>query len=194
MPSPRKSSEPGFTLLGVITGHHGVRGWVRIRSHTRPAEEILQYDPWTLLPGDDRSLSGSADRDRQATDVSGSWRVADSRRQKNGLIVRLDGITSRDEAAPLIGLQIAVPDAEMPPPPDGEYYWADLIGLNVVNQDGERLGVVDHLLETGANDVLVVRQEGEAESTERLIPWGPDVIDGVDLDNRELRVNWGLDY
>ena len=89
------------------------------------------------------------------------------------------------------GLTIAIERAELPPPEEGEYYWTDLIGLSVVNTQGETLGVVSELLATSAaNDVLVVRQD----KTERLIPFVGAYVLEVDLPGKTIRVDWGLDY
>lgn len=193
MPGPRDSTTPGFTLLGAVTGHHGIRGWVRVRSFTRPAEEILQYHHWTLLPAAARGRFGRAGKDATQGGLPPRWRVAESRQQSNGLIVRLEGVSSREDAEPMIGCQIAIADGELPKLPDGEYYWAELIGLTVINRAGRRLGIVDHLLETGANDVLVVRDPVDADPSERLIPWGRDIIDKVDTVAGELHVDWESD-
>ncbi len=186
-----RTDDGTLTILGEISAHHGVRGWVRIRSHTRPAEEILEYARWTLVPGERRGLRGGQSGPRARTLVA----VVETRRQKNGLLARLDGIGSREDAEPLIGAHIAVPRAELPALPEGEFYWEQLIGLDVINLEGEDLGKVDHLLETGANDVLVVRRElPGSESEERLLPWAANVIRRVDLEAGRLLVEWGLDY
>ncbi len=160
--------------VGRISGVYGVKGWIRIYSFTEPRENILQYNPWQL---------GRA----------GEWRAVellDGKRHGKGVIARIAGCDDRDAAAALIGTDIAVRREQLPQVPAGEYYWNDLIGLRVLTAAGEELGTVDHLLETGANDVLVVQGERE-----RLIPYVPgEVVTGVDLDAGELRVDWDPDF
>ena len=145
-----------YIVVGRINGLHGVRGWVKVFSHTQPRNNILSYKTWYLL------------RD-------GQWvatELLDGRLQGKGIVASLKGFDDRDKSA-------------------GEYYWADLQGLKVINAEGIELGVVDQLMETGANDVLVVR-EGD---TERLIPYvvGQFVLD-VSLDDGVIKVEWDPDF
>jgi len=160
--------------VGRISGLYGVRGWVRVYSYTEPREAIVGYSPWWVR-------------------VAGHWQemqVAGGRRHGKGVIARLDGCTDRDEAAALVGSDIAIRRSQLPETVAGEYYWADLIGMAVVTLDGRELGVVKSLMETGANDVLVV--EGERE---RLIPYlHPDVVTDVDLETGRIRVDWDPEF
>jgi 16S rRNA processing protein RimM len=147
----------------------GVRGWVKVHSDTRPREGILKYSPWQLRLG-------------------GQWRevaLAEGRRQGAGVIARFDGVTDRDQAAALVGAEIAVGIEQLPAPKKGEYYWAQLEGLRVVNRQGVELGTVSHLFETGANDVMVVRGDRE-----RLIPFTRHAVDEVDVKAGWIRVDW----
>ena len=160
--------------VGRISGVYGVRGWVRIFSWTRPRDNIVSYQPWYLKQGD-------------------SWtevRLAEGRGHGKGVVARLEGCTDREAAHKLIGAEIAVSREQMPDTGPDEYYWHDLQGLQVINLQDELLGRVDHLLETGANDVLVVSGERE-----RLIPFvtGQTVQD-VDLDAGVIRVDWDKDF
>jgi 16S rRNA processing protein RimM len=156
-------------IVGRVAGLYGVRGWVKVRSDTRPREGILNYNPWRMKLG-------------------GEWkemRLAEGRAHGEGIIARLEGYTDRDRAGELIGAEIAVDRAQLPPARPGEYYWSDLVGLRVLTLDGTELGTVDHLLETGANDVLVVQGERE-----RLLPWIGSVVREVDLGAGVIRVDW----
>ena len=101
-------------------------------------------------------------------------------------MVRLKGIEDRDAAAERIGRKIYIPATDLPPLESGEFYWADLQGLEVLNLGGERLGTVDHLLETGANDVLVIT----GGAGEVLAPFVPDVVREVDLEKGFIRLDW----
>lgn len=165
---------PERLILGRITGLYGVRGWVKVYSYTDPRENILRYSPWQLGLG-------------------GRWREAEvqgGRVHGKGVIAKLEGCDDRDAAAGLMGAEIAIRREQLEPLEAGEFYWADLIGLTVINEDGLRLGVVDHLFETGANDVLVVRGERE-----RLIPYAPgEIVTAVDLERGELRVRWDPEF
>jgi 16S rRNA processing protein RimM len=160
-------------VLGQITGLFGVRGWVKVYSYTEPREAVLNYDRW-LLSGKDGW--------HEAT-------VAEGQRHGKTVIVRINGYDDRDKAAGLIGTEIGVPRDELPETDSDQYYWSDLEGLSVVDRHGTELGKVDYLLETGANDVMVVKGE-----TERLIPFVMDkVVLGVDLAKGEIRVDWEWD-
>lgn len=155
--------------VGRIAGLFGVRGWVKVYSHTRPREAILNYSPWLVtIGGSERTL-----------------KLAEGRVQGKGVIARLEGVADRDQAAVLVGAEIAVARTQLPAPAANEYYWAELEGARVVDQRGIELGRVSHLFETGAHDVMVVRG-----TTERLIPFGGTVIKRVDLANGVIHVDW----
>jgi len=167
-----EAGQPGeeWVELGHVLGAHGVRGDLRIHSSTRPTEAIGRYRRWLL---DD---NGSA---RSVT-------VRGVRRQGKGLVARIEEVTDRDEAEALAGATIRISAADLPPPAPGEYYWRDLIGCEVVNLDGEPLGDVAGLFETGANDVMVVQGERE-----RLIPFTVGhAVRRVDLDAGRIEVDW----
>ena len=160
-------------ILGRISGLFGVKGWVKVYSYTEPREAVLNYNRW-LLSGKDGW--------QEAT-------VAEGQRHGKTVIVRIDGYDDRDQAAGLIGTEIGIPRDELPETEDDQYYWSDLEGLSVVDRDGTELGKVGHLLETGANDVMVVKGD-----TELLIPFAMDkVVLGVDLTKGEIRVDWEWD-
>ena len=165
------ATEP--VVLGRISGVFGVKGWVRVFSYTDPREALLDYE--SCLLGE-----------------KGKWRmarVAEGQRHGKTVVVRIDGYDDRDQAVGLIGTEIGVPRDELPEADSDHYYWSDLEGLSVVHRDGTELGKVDHLLETGANDVMVVKGE-----TERLVPFVMDkVVLGVDLAKGEIRVDWEWD-
>jgi 16S rRNA processing protein RimM len=160
-------------VLGRIAGLFGIRGWVKVYSYTEPREAVLDYPRW-LLSGRDGW--------REAT-------VAEGQRHGKTIIARIDGYADRDEAAELIGAEIAVRREELPATQGGQFYWSDLEGLRVVHRDGTELGSVAYLLETGANDVMVVQGEQE-----RLIPFVMDeVVLGVDLAEGRIDVDWEWD-
>ena len=161
--------------LGHVSGLFGVKGWIKVFSHTEPRDNILNYSPWYLR-------------------LDGSWQSFKLKQGKihgKGVIAQLESCSNRDEAARLVGATIAVERSQLEELSGHEYYWADLVGLQVVNAAGEALGTVDHLFETGANDVLVIKGK---DGQEHLIPYVyEDVVQEVDLAAGQLRVDWELE-
>lgn len=166
-------------VLGRVNGLFGVKGWVKVYSHTRPANAILGYECWWIgRPGDRRPFFVLEGRTQGKTLVA---RLADADNQP---------LPDRDAAIALLESDIAVEAEQMPTLPGGEFYWFELVGLSVSTLEGVVLGQVHAMMETGANDVLVVRGERE-----RLIPFLMDqVIHGVDLDAGTLTVDWDPDF
>lgn len=169
------SSTQQYIVVGEISGVFGIKGWVKVYSFTEPRENILTYSPWVLRKGNELK----------------SVDVLDGALQGKAVVACLSGITDRDLAASLGGYEIAIDTTLLPPAEEGEYYWRDLIGLKVKTEQGIALGVVDYLLETGANDVLVVK-EGEKE---RLIPFlqGQFVKD-INLESGIMIVDWDPEF
>jgi 16S rRNA processing protein RimM len=164
-----------FISIGEITSVFGIKGWVKVHSFTEPRENILNYSPWFLKKGN------------EVQEV----KLLNGKRQGKTIVASLDGVSDRDVAASYSGWDIQIKQSQLPKPESGEYYWADLIGLQVETDEGVLLGKVDYLIETGANDVLVV-QDGE---TERLIPFLQDqVIKKIDLESRQMVVDWDPDF
>ena len=107
-----------------------------------------------------------------------------------GLVAKLDGVVDRDQAAALMDFTVSVDRGQLPENPDGTYYWADLVGLTVTTQQGQQLGTVDYMMETGANDVMVV-----AGDRERLIPFVlGQVVAKVDLESGLILVDWDPEF
>jgi 16S rRNA processing protein RimM len=159
--------------MGRIAAPFGVKGWVKVQPDTEAPGSLLSYKTWWL------------GRD-------GDWReapVAEARVQGAMLAARIEGIEDRDAAGALRGISVAVPRSQLPKTGSGEYYWADLLGLRVVNAESQELGRIERILQTGANDVLVVQGERE-----RLLPFIADVIREVDTAAGVVRVEWGADY
>nr|VFK44853.1 MAG: 16S rRNA processing protein RimM [Candidatus Kentron sp. TC] len=163
-------------VIGRIGAVYGIHGWVKIRSFTVPVENVLDYSPWELrLPNGKRH-----------TEVA----VAEGRKYRNGCLARFASHPDRDAALELVGADIAIMRDRLPPVGEEEYYWEDLIGCRIVTRNGADLGCVKRLMETGANDVLVVAGERE-----RLVPFVfGDVILAVDLADRMIRVDWDAEF
>lgn len=165
------SSSAGRVTVGRLAGVYGVKGWLRVQSFTQPLENLLNYAPWHV-------------------EGHGVKAVNEGRPHGKGLIVHLDGIDDRDAAAMLVGNDVSVERSLLPELDAGDYYWSDLIGLKVVNRDGDDLGKIVRLLETGVHDVLVIQGDRE-----RLIPYAPGrTVDAVDLGSGTMTVDWGADY
>lgn len=160
-------------LVGQVHGVFGIRGWIKLRSFTRPPDGIFSYRRWWF---------GQESPPREL-------QVSSSRADGENFLVKLRGVNSREEAESLVGLQVSVAPTALPPLTDGQYYWRDLVGLAVLNQEGLALGRVSGLLETGANDVLVVAGERQ-----RLIPFVPErYVLRVDLPGGQILVDWHAD-
>ncbi len=175
--------------LGKISGVWGVRGAVKVYSYTREREGIAQYKNWIL-----KSAGGAETH----------YNVIQCKKQGQGMVAMLAGVDSRDLAESLKGFSVWVPLQDIPALPAGEYYWHQLVGLEVTTLEGLVLGMVDHLLETGANDVLVVKgkvvknavsETGESsELVERLLPYIDQVVVEVDLEAKSMRVDWDPEF
>ena len=160
---------PSLIELGVVGAPFGVRGWVKLRSYTEPPDRLLEHRSLQLRLG-------------------GAWRpyrIEASGRSGGQLTVKLAGVEGRDEAQALNGARIAVLRSELPPRESKEFYRADLIGCEVVNLEGVRLGVVQHFVEIPAHALMVVRGEQEF-----WVPAVPQYLRRVDLQARRIVVDW----
>jgi 16S rRNA processing protein RimM len=160
--------------VGRVSGTFGVKGWVKVFSFTDPRENILSYSPWLLKKGIE----------------SKTVKIIDGKFQGKTLIAQLDGVADRDQAEALLGWDILIDQNQLPSTKAGEYYWSELMGLQVVNLEGVNFGAVDSLLETGANDVLIIRGDRE-----RAVPFiqGRHVIE-IDLDQGRMIVDWDPEF
>jgi 16S rRNA processing protein RimM len=159
--------------MGQIGAPYGVQGWVKVKTFTEMLDGLLDYRVWQI-------------------GKQGQWRdvqVEDASTHGQSLVAKPAGCNDRDAAFALRGQEISVLRDEMPDPAAGEYYWEDLIGLAVINRQGMALGEVRQLIETGAHDVLVVKNDKE-----HLIPFVDVYVLNVDLAQGLIEVDWGLDY
>jgi len=159
--------------LGRITGAFGVRGELKIESWTDPKTAIFHYQPWTLVRG------------RESSQLAG----VRGREHGGGLVATVPGVADRDAAEAMAGTEIVVARSALPPPKPGEYYWVDLEGLQVVNVEGVAFGTIDHLFDTGANHVMVVRGDRE-----RLVPFVQPHLVSVDFAARLVVVDWDPEF
>ena len=167
--SPRK-----FVTLGRVSGLFGVNGWIKVHSYTEPRASIVGFDAWVLR-------MNSAE---QTVELEGG------REQGRTVVAKLKGVVDRDQAAALVGADILVERDALAPCEPGEYYWTDLEGLDVVTVQGESLGRLEYLFETGGHDVMAV--EGERS---RLIPFVQEkVVREVSLSRGVIVVDWDPSY
>jgi 16S rRNA processing protein RimM len=163
--------------LGKVGAVYGIKGWLKIHSFTDEPEAILDYLPWSLKLGNKVQ----------------TVEVTDWRKHNNGLVVKVAGYDDRDRAQSLVGSEILVKETALAKLPEGEFYWRDLIGMAVVTNQGYDLGTVSEIMETGANDVLVVkanRNDGFSKK-ERLIPYlFEQVVLSVSAKNKQICVDW----
>jgi 16S rRNA processing protein RimM len=161
-------------LVGRVSAPFGVRGWVRVYSYTEPRERIVQYNPWQLAMGHEWT----------------GLRLLEGRRHGKSVVARLEGFEDVDDLSPLLGAEIAILRNQLPALGEQEFYWKDLLGLQVRTGEGVCLGWVHRMLETGANDVMVVKGDKE-----HLLPWVMgSVVKKVDIDAGVLEVDWDAQY
>ena len=171
-----------YLPAGKIGGCYGVRGWVKIRAFTDPQENLLDYK--SLFIKDKNSI------EPLIFDIG--------RIHGKGLIAHINGVDNRERAEQFCGKEILLDASSLPELGEGDYYWRQLIGLRVWCICSDRLlliGIVDHLLDTGANDVLVVSPcEGSVDLVERLIPYKlGDIVKRIDLVAGVIEIDWFLD-
>jgi 16S rRNA processing protein RimM len=166
--------------MAQVLSPYGVQGWIRLRPFSGDAASMLGHRRWWLR------AAGSDDW-REVTRAAGKV-------HSGSVLALLDGVTTREAAVALRGAQVGVPRSALPALAPGEVYWADLVGLEVVNREGVALGQVVAVQDYGAHPVLrVVPAEGQARA-ERLIPFVPAHVDDVDLPARRIEVDWQPDY
>ncbi|MBK6630175.1 MAG: ribosome maturation factor RimM [Betaproteobacteria bacterium] len=167
-------------VLGRITAPFGVRGWVKIQTYGDAPQA------WAKMP---RWWSGSEEQAADATWLA--MPLAECKPHGKGLVARFDGVEDCNAAEKLVGRYVGAPREALPNTAEDEYYWADLIGLEVVNLAGERLGRIAELVRAGAHEVIDVRDES---GNQRLLPFVAAVIKEVDLSGRRIQVDWGRDW
>lgn len=172
-----KDSET-WVNIGRIGRTYGVQGWLKIDSYTENFVDVLNYSPWYLTSS---TISPQPNDSMQVVIEAG-------RAHGKGVVAKIPGYDSPEHARQLIGKLIYIKKTQLPPLSPNEYYWSDLIGLKVINKQGDLLGKVKYLIETGSNDVLVVQGDKEI-----AIPYlTGTVILAIDLDAQEMIVDWEL--
>jgi len=160
-------------LVGKINGFFGVQGWIKIFSYTEPRKNILKYQPWYFI--DDGTYK--------------AIEMTTGRKQSKTIVAHLKGIDNKDQAVQLIGKSLYVDKDQLPQLDDNEHYWHELVGFRVINKDGIDLGVVDYLVDTGSNNVLVIKG-----NKEHWIPYIEPYLVSIDKKNRVINVDWDENF
>jgi 16S rRNA processing protein RimM len=171
--------------VGRIADAWGIKGWFKVLSHSADPEALFSSKRWYLQPAEKgaKTFSGTLLlRIREAKDHSGT------------VVATAQEVDDRNAAEALRGARVFVPRSSFPTAQADEYYWVDLIGLQVLNREGVDLGTVKELLSTGPQTVLVLEFEAEGKPQERMIPFVSAYVDSVDVAGRKITVDWQEDY
>jgi 16S rRNA processing protein RimM len=171
--------------VGRIHDAWGVKGWFKVLPHSADPQALFSTKRWYLQP---------SEKGPQAFSGTVLLRVREAKEHSDVVVARTDGIEDRSGAELLKGARVFVPRSSFPTAGDDEYYWVDLLGLDVVNREGVHLGRVKDLMSTGPQTVLVLEYEQEGKPQERMLPFVSAYVDGVDLAARRITVDWQPDY
>jgi 16S rRNA processing protein RimM len=171
--------------VGRIADAWGVKGWFKVLPHSADPQALFSSTRWYLQPSE-----------RGAKTFSGTvlLRVRETKDHSDTVVARADGIEDRSGAESLRGARVFVPRSSFPTAQDDEFYWVDLLGLDVFNREGVHLGRVKELMSTGPQSVLVLEYEEEGKALERMLPFVSAYVDGVDLPGKRINVDWQADY
>jgi 16S rRNA processing protein RimM len=192
--------------VGRIADAWGIKGWFKVLPHSASPEALFSSKRWYLLPSDRAAGGGSSPSAKAAASATGAaggnvkpvlLKIKEAKDHSDLVVACSLDIADRNQAEALKGARIFVPRSSFPTADADEYYWVDLLGLDVVNREGVALGQVKDLMSTGPQTVLVLSQASEEAGKpdiERMIPFVAAFIDNVDLPGRKITVDWQLDY
>ena len=186
MPKLEAAELPADAIeVGRITDAWGIKGWFKVLPYSADPEALFSSKRWFLLPTEKglKTFSGVLKLAIQESKIHSGTVVATSRE-----------VADRTAAEALRGARIFIARSSFPTADKDEYYWVDLIGLDVVNREGLLLGQVHELISTGPQTVLVIAYEQDGKPQERMIPFVAAYVDDVDLTARQIRVDWQPDY
>lgn len=171
--------------VGRIADAWGIKGWFKVLPHSADPQALFSSTRWYLQPAEKgpKTFSGTV-----------LLRVRETKEHSDTVVARADGVEDRNGAEALRGARIFIPRSSFPTAQGDEYYWVDLLGLDVVNREGVHLGKVKDLMSTGPQTVLVVEYEEAGKLLERMLPFVAAYVDGVDLAARRISVDWQADY
>ena len=171
--------------VGRVLDAWGIKGWFKVLPHSASPEALFSSKRWYLLPSEKgaKTFTGTA-----------LLRVREAREHSGAIVASAHEVDDREGAEALKGARIFVPRSSFPTANKDEYYWVDLIGLDVLNREGVALGQVTELLSTGAQTVLVIGYTQDGKVQERMVPFVSAYVDNVDLPARRITVDWQPDY
>ena len=180
--------------VGRILDAWGVKGWLKILPHSTDPEALFSAKSWFLQAPDAKFRPGF-----NAFTGTVTIAVDEAKTHSDSVVAKIDGLDDRNDAEALRGCRIFLPRSAFPVATKDEYYWVDLIGLNVVNREGVGLGCVRDLMATGPNSVLCVEyqatgEDGSSKLEERMIPFVSAYVDSVDISGKLITVDWQPDY
>jgi 16S rRNA processing protein RimM len=197
MPSTsRAGDEPAFPAdaieVGRVIGAFGIKGWIRVQPFSADPKALYSSRRWFIQPSERPGPKAAVALPRLLC-------ITQAKDQGDDVVAAAQELPDRNAAEAMKGARIFISRSSFPTAGDGEYYWIDLIGLQVVNRAGEALGTVTDLLDTGAHSVLRVQRpdaspDAPLDERERLIPFVAAYVDDVNLAERRITVDWGLDY
>jgi 16S rRNA processing protein RimM len=188
--------------VGRIADAWGIKGWFKVLPHSASPEALFSSKRWFLLPSD-RAVGGTQSPTAKSTAASGVaakpvlLKIKEAKEHADTVVASSLDVQDRNQAEALKGARIFVPRSSFPTAGVDEYYWVDLLGLDVVNREGVALGQVKDLMSTGPQTVLVLSQVSDEVGkppVERMIPFVSAFVDQVDLPGRRITVDWQLDY
>jgi 16S rRNA processing protein RimM len=168
------SSKPSIITLGKFASVFGIKGWIKIQSFTDPAENIFTYPSWLL----------------QKRNHWHPIEVEEHKHHGKGYIVKVKNYDNREDAKALTNLNIGIQKSDLASTNADEFYWSDLMGMEVYNRQEQHLGTVVQLIETASNDVFIV----DGDNKRHLIPHVTDVVDHIDLKEKKITVDWDKDF
>ena len=179
--------------VGRIVGAWGLKGWIKVQPFASDPQALFSTRRWFIKPPEEGAVR------RPVAATTAPWptflKITEAKDHGDVVVALAQDVADRDRAEALRGARLFVARSSFPTPDADEFYWIDLIGLDVVNRDGERLGTVAGLIDTGPHSVLrVAPTPGAAETDERLIPFVGAYVDDVNLAERRITVDWGLDF
>tara|TARA_R110000868_G_scaffold8205_10_gene42910 strand:+ start:4499 stop:5011 length:513 start_codon:yes stop_codon:yes gene_type:complete len=167
-------SSDNLVIIGRIGKTYGIKGWVKVHSFTQPTSNLLTYSPWQF----------------KLNDQWQDWELEDTKPHGDGFIAKLRGFNNPEDAKRIVNADIAINREQLPAAKDDEIYWHDLTGLTVITKDGDTLGTITELLESGAHDLIVVKGDKEY-----LIPYVLErFVLQVDTDKQHMTVDWDKDF
>jgi 16S rRNA processing protein RimM len=171
--------------VGRIADAWGIKGWFKVLPHSADPQALFSSTRWYLQP---------SDKGPQAFTGTVLLRVRETKEHSDTVVARADGVEDRAAAEALRGARVFIPRSSFPTAQDDEFYWVDLLGLDVFNREGVHLGVVKELMATGPTSVLVLEYQEGDKTLERMLPFVAAYVDGVDLPARRINVDWQADY